>query len=364
MAIKFIKSFSNDKRVNKKGLRIDVYREIQILNSLYDEEVNYDHTAGRITKLQQLLIGSMHENQYTLALVFEYYPFSLSHILRKHRHLGPNDSKYYFDDQYIAKMLYQICEGIAVLHDLWILHRDLKPSNILIDVQNGGIVKLCDFGLSKVFGQRYQTAGVHKQQRDGEIVTLFYRAPELFIAESDEFHESPAVDIWSIGCILAELIRLKPLFSIDVDPSKPRDVRSQNKDMLKKICQVLGVPKSRKGGSEQKDREDEYEYEDEENDLTKNNTWNGIELFGIAYFDSWGRKWRMDDVKGRLFTAWLRDASVLQKRLLRSVLMMDPSQRPNVRTVMNHQYFKATLPKENDPQRLLLYPTGNYGHLE
>ena len=98
-------------------------------------------------------------------------------------------------------------------------------------------MKLCDFGLSKVFGQRYQTAGVHKQQRDGEIVTLFYRAPELFIAESDEFHESPAVDIWSIGCIFAELIRLKPLFSIDSGSQKP--VRSQNKDMLKKICQVL-----------------------------------------------------------------------------------------------------------------------------
>ena len=70
--------------------------------------------------------------------------------------------------------------------------------------------------------------------------------------------------------------------------------------------------------------EDEYEYDDEENDLTRNNTWNGIELFGIDYFENWRRKWKPVDIKGRLFTAWLRDASVLQKRLLRSVLMMDP----------------------------------------
>ena len=98
--------------------------------------------------------------------------------------------------------------------------------------------------------------------------------------------------------------------------------------------------------------------------MTRNNTWNGIELFGIDYFENWRRKWKPVDIKGRLFSAWLRDASVLQKRLLRSVLMMDPSQRPNVRTVMNHNYFKAALAKESDPHRLLLYPKGNYGHLD
>eukprot|EP01084_Bolivina_argentea_P204302 348874_1 len=243
VAIKFIKKdgHDNSKQKPNKGLRIDVYREIQILNCLYDVEfkhnINYDYTNNRITKLQQILIGEMQNNKYNLGLVFEYYELSLSEIIRYHRKKLNNKP---FDNIFIAKILYQIFEGLNVLHLNWILHRDLKPSNILIDLKYGGIIKICDFGLSKLF-QKYQTLGIHKQQRDGEIVTLYYRPPELFLTKNNNYYESPNIDIWSIGCIFGELINLKPLFKIEI--SKIND-NQLNKELLKNICFIMGLPSS------------------------------------------------------------------------------------------------------------------------
>ena len=110
----------------------------------------------------------MQGNKYNLGLVFEYVDFSLSQIIRYHA------KKYRykpFKDILVQKILYQMLEGIKILHENWILHRDIKPSNILIS-KKSGTVKICDFGLSKIF-RRFQSNGIHKQQLDGEIVTLY-----------------------------------------------------------------------------------------------------------------------------------------------------------------------------------------------
>jgi len=73
------------------------------------------------------------------------------------------------------------------------MHRDLKPQNLLID--NKGVIKLADFGLARAFGLPVKTY-TH------EVVTLWYRAPEILLGQKQY---STPVDIWSVGCIFAEM---------------------------------------------------------------------------------------------------------------------------------------------------------------
>lgn len=90
--------------------------------------------------------------------------------------------------------------GVDCLHKNRILHRDLKPQNVLIDVNKK--VKIADFGLSRTFN-----VPLGKFTRD--IATLWYRPPELMLGDEDY---SISIDMWAVGCILAELILKKPLF--------------------------------------------------------------------------------------------------------------------------------------------------------
>ena len=94
----------------------------------------------------------------------------------------------------------QLLEGLAHCHSRGILHRDIKGSNLLID--NNGILKIADFGLATLFNP-YQ-----KQPLTSRVVTLWYRPPELLLGATEY---GVAVDLWSSGCILAELLAGKPI---------------------------------------------------------------------------------------------------------------------------------------------------------
>lgn len=91
-----------------------------------------------------------------------------------------------------------LLEGINYLHDRKIVHRDLKTSNLLYS--NEGILKICDFGLARKAAQALMTQ---------EVITMWYRPPELLLGE---YHYSVELDIWSVGCIMAELFLKEPLF--------------------------------------------------------------------------------------------------------------------------------------------------------
>lgn len=138
------------------------------------------------------------------------------------------DLKRYMDALEEGKMLaklkvklftYQLLCGISYCHSHRIVHRDLKPQNLLIGQDE--VLKLADFGLARAFGIPVRTY-TH------EVVTLWYRAPEILLGGK---HYAPAVDIWSIGCIFAEMATGAPLFPGDSEI-----------DELFRIFRVFGTP--------------------------------------------------------------------------------------------------------------------------
>jgi len=156
------------------------------------------------------LCNVVHEDN-KLYLVFEYLDQDLKKYMEmcgKNLHL-----------MLVKSYLQQLIRGIAHCHSHRVLHRDLKPQNLLIDKK--GVLKLADFGLARAFGVPVRTY-TH------EVVTLWYRAPEILLGGKQY---STPVDIWSIGCIYAEMVTRCPLFPGDSEI-----------DQLFRIFRCLGTP--------------------------------------------------------------------------------------------------------------------------
>jgi serine/threonine protein kinase len=117
----------------------------------------------------------------------------------------------------IKSYMKQILTGMAYVHRQQIFHRDLKPENILLNHQ--GVVKICDFGSAKFLNDKLNTP---------YIVSRYYRAPELILACSD-YNEK--IDVWAIGCIFYEFLKLMPLF-----PGK-----TEGSQLIEQIA-ILGLP--------------------------------------------------------------------------------------------------------------------------
>lgn len=180
-----------------EGIPSSAIREISLLKELSDHK--------NIVKLLDVLYLKS-----KLYLIFEYLEQDLRQFM---------DSVPVIDPALVKSYMHQLIQGIDFCHTHRILHRDLKPQNLLID--KTGRLKLADFGLSRAFG-------IPLRQYTHEIVTLWYRSPEVLLGQP---RYSTPVDMWSAGCIFAELVTRIPFFSGDSEI-----------DQIFRIFRTMGTP--------------------------------------------------------------------------------------------------------------------------
>jgi cell division cycle 2-like protein len=186
----------------KEGFPLTSVREIRIL--MQCKHVN-------IVTMKEVVVGSSVDSIF---IVMEYVEHDLKGLLE--------DMNKNFTVSEVKCLLNQLLMGMEYLHDNWILHRDIKTSNLLLN--NHGILKIADFGLARPYGSPIR-AYTHV------VVTLWYRAPELLLGTPTY---TPAIDIWAVGCVFAEMLTRDPIF------------KGKNEgDQVDKIFKVLGSPDNR-----------------------------------------------------------------------------------------------------------------------
>lgn len=184
-------------------------RELQIMRQL----VKDPHTNIVALKHCFYSQGEKPDELY-LNLVLEFVPETVYSISRRHhKHNIP------LPHLYVKLYLYQLSRALAHIHALGICHRDIKPQNLLVNPKNQQL-KLCDFGSAKAL--------VKGEPNVSYICSRYYRAPELIFGSTDY---TTAIDIWSQGCVGAELLLGQPLFPGD-----------SGVDQLVEIIKVLGTP--------------------------------------------------------------------------------------------------------------------------
>ncbi|KAJ2358658.1 Cyclin-dependent kinase catalytic subunit, partial [Coemansia sp. RSA 2618] len=181
-----------------EGVPSTSIREISLLKELQHEN---------IVKLLDIVY-----NDAKLYLVLEFLDLDLKKYMDS---VGPAG----LSPAQVKSYMHQLVKGIAFCHSHRTLHRDLKPQNLLID--QSGMLKIADFGLGRAFG-------VPLRVYTHEVVTLWYRSPEILMGSR---HYSVGMDMWSVGCIFAEMVQRKPLFPGDSEI-----------DEIFKIFRILGTP--------------------------------------------------------------------------------------------------------------------------
>jgi cyclin-dependent kinase 8/11 len=162
-------------------------------------------------------------------IVFEYAEHDLLQII--HYHTQP--SRQAIPARTIKAIMYQLFQGLLYLHRNWVMHRDLKPANIM--VTSSGEVKIGDLGLARIFRSPLTSlfAG------DKVVVTIWYRAPELLLATR---HYTPAIDLWAVGCIFAELLSLRPIFKGEEAKMDNKKTVPFQRNQMQKIVEIMGMP--------------------------------------------------------------------------------------------------------------------------
>jgi len=271
VAIKKVKGIFNNKIEARRMLR-----ELSLLRKL--------SACEQIVELVDILLPKNTEKFDHLYIVFEFITMDLGKLFR---------TAQFFTRKTVNHILHQILLGVKFMHSAKICHRDLKPENILINNDRSVSVRICDFGLarswmvnndhkpnpwSKGWVSAGTTSGVtpvlqlvrHSKQTGcsnkdqmnrtptRHVVTRWYRSPEVILLEQDWEHMG-AIDMWSVGCIMAELMNMdegncpevgmrRALFpgssSYPLSPCSSDDnVEVQNTDQLEMIFKVIGTPK-------------------------------------------------------------------------------------------------------------------------
>lgn len=227
---------------------------------------------ANVVKLKELI-----REDDQLYFVFEYMKENLYQMMKSRDKLIP--------ESVIRNIIYQVLQGLAFIHKHGFFHRDMKPENLLCTGPE--LVKIADFGLAREIRSRPPYTDY--------VSTRWYRAPEVLLRSTN--YSSP-IDIWAVGCIMAELYTLRPLFP-----------GSSEIDEIFKVCSVLGTPS----------KEDWPE---------------GYQLAAAMNF-------KFMQMMPTPLKDLIPNASPEAIQLMRDMMMWDPKKRPTCAQALRYPYFQV-----------------------
>mmetsp|Transcript_6045 Transcript_6045/g.7898 ORF Transcript_6045/g.7898 Transcript_6045/m.7898 type:complete len:672 (+) Transcript_6045:73-2088(+) len=296
VALKRIRLHEIYKHENCLGMPLPCVREIRVLVKCRHE--NLAEMIEVVTSKNTARLGA----KSSMYLVFEYFDHDLSGLITH---------KYKFTREEVKCFFYQLACGIRYLHSKNICHRDLKSSNLLISSSH--VLKITDFGLSRELTKSSKDGMVNSIRQGSKggnrryttnVITLWYRPPELLLGNSEY---NFAVDMWSVGCILAELLLCNAIF-----PGK------NETDQLRRILNICGV-----------------------RDL---NSWKDAQR--MPNYTVLKKKGFLKKVRGNELDELLNEYALFEiskecRLLLRSLLMTNPLKRKTAKGVIESRYLTS-----------------------
>lgn len=280
VAIKKITNIFSKKILCKRSLRelklLQFFRGHKNITCLYDLDIIPNPVSGEFNEIylyEELMECDMHQ------------------IIRSGQPLT---------DSHYQSFIYQTLCGLKYIHSADVLHRDLKPGNLLVNADCE--LKICDFGLARGFLEiPEQNVGFMTEY----VATRWYRAPEIMLSFTNY---TKAIDIWSVGCILAELLGGKPLF-------RGKDYV----DQLNQILLILGTPK--------------------ESTLTK---------IGSVRAQNYVRS--LPFMRKVHYSELFPTANPLALDLIEKMLTLDPYERITVEEALKHPYLSVWHDPQDEPE--------------
>ena len=288
---------AKDKRTSEivalKRLKMEKEKEGFPITSLREINTLLKGQHPNIVTVREIVVGS---NMDKIFIVMDYVEHDLKSLIETMKH-----KKQVFLPGEVKCLAQQLMRAVEHLHRNWILHRDLKTSNLLLS--HKGILKVGDFGLAREYGSPLKAY-------TSIVVTLWYRSPELLLGCKEY---STPIDVWSVGCIFAELLSMMALF-----PGK------SEADQLNRIFKDLGTPNER--------------------------IWPGYDQLPLV------QKMTFTDYPvSQLRKKFAHHTSELGMSLLQGLLTYDPKQRLTAETALKHHYFQE-LPLPIDPAMFPTWP--------